>query len=50
MSVMVITKDNFDLEVLKESKTVLLDFWQAGAVLAAWFPPLSMKSEPNARI
>ena len=31
MSVVTIDKDNFQTEVLNEEKTVLLDFWQAGA-------------------
>ena len=36
MSVIKITKDNFESEVLSSDKTVLIDFTQIGAVPAVW--------------
>ena len=43
MAAITITKENFESEVLKSDKPVLVDFWAPGAVPAAWFLPLWMK-------
>ena len=36
MSAVVITKENFENEVIKSDKPVLIDFGQAGVDLAEW--------------
>ena len=35
MAAITITKENFEREVTKSDKTVLLDFWQVGACRVA---------------
>ena len=36
MATLKITDENFDTEVLKSSKPIVVDFWAEGADLAKW--------------
>lgn len=49
MSVMTITKENYQKEIAESEETVLLDFGPAGAAPAAWYPRWWMRSRKRPR-